>query len=151
MPLIKCTKKESRLKMKPWINHRIQKMMEVRDRLLRKMKKNRNEANDRFYKTFRNLVINELKKSKKEYFQNYFATNIKYMKKIWTGTNSIISRKSFAHSSIDVIQDVSGKVITDPAQMSYVFNWFLVNVSDNINKTIPRRQILPLDILTMLL
>ena len=79
--LIKCTNKELKLKTKPWINHRIQKMTKVRrDRLLRKMKKNRNEANDRFYKKFRNRVANELKKSKKEYFQNYFTTNVKNMK-----------------------------------------------------------------------
>ena len=39
VPLIKCTNKELKLKTKPWINHRTQKMMKVRDRLLRKMKK----------------------------------------------------------------------------------------------------------------
>ena len=37
------------------------------------------------------------------------------MKKIWTGINSIISRKSFVHSSIYVIQDVSGMSVNDPA------------------------------------
>ena len=119
-------------------------MMEVGDRLLRTIKKNRNEANERFYKTFRNFVENELKKSEKEYFQNYFATNIKNMKKILTGINSIISQKSFAHSSIDIIQDVYGKSVTDPAQMSNIFYEYSVNVTDNINKTIPRTPNSPL-------
>ena len=85
VPLIRCTNRESKLKTKPWINHRIQKMMKVQDRLLRKMKKNRSEANDRLYKKFRNRVVNELKKSKKEYFQTYFATSIKDMKKYGPG------------------------------------------------------------------
>ena len=40
VPLIRCTNRESKLKTKPLINHRIQKMMKVRDRLLRKRKKN---------------------------------------------------------------------------------------------------------------
>ena len=31
VPLMKCTNIESKLKVTPWINHRIQKMMEVRD------------------------------------------------------------------------------------------------------------------------
>ena len=69
VPLKKCTNKELKLKTKPRINHRIQKMMKVRDPLLRKMKKNRNEANDRFYKKFRNRVANELKKSKRSIFK----------------------------------------------------------------------------------
>ena len=81
------------------------------------MKKNRNETNDRFYTTFRNGVVNDLKNSKMDYFQNYFATNIKTMKNSWTVSNSIISWKSFAHVSIDGIQDVSGKSVTDLAQM----------------------------------
>ena len=81
VPLLKCTNKESKLKAKPWINHRIQKMMKVRARLLRKLKKNRNETYEKFYKKFRNRVFNELKKSRKEYFQNYFASNVKNMKK----------------------------------------------------------------------
>ena len=138
VPIIKCTNKESRLKAKPWINHRITKMMKFRDRLLKKMKKNRNETNERFYKKFRNRVVNELKKSKKEYFQNYFAKNVKNMKKIWTGINSIISRKGYTHSSIDIISDAAGISVTDPAKMSNMFNEYFVNVPDSINKTIPR-------------
>ena len=39
VPFIKCTNKELKLKTKPWINHRIQKMMKVQERLLKKMKK----------------------------------------------------------------------------------------------------------------
>ena len=79
-----------------------------------------------------------------EYFQNYFATSIKDMKKIWTGINLIISRKSFAHSSIDIIQDASGKSVTDPFQMSNIFDEYFVNVPANINKTIPRTPNSPL-------
>ena len=79
--------------------------------------------------------------------KNYFTTIVKNMKKIWTGINSIISRKSFAHSSIDVIQDAFGKSVTDPVQMSNIFNEYFVNVPDNIEKTIPRTLNSPLSYL----
>ena len=59
VPLIKYTNKDSELKTKPWINHRIHKMIKVRNRLRRKMKKNINEANAHSYKQFRNRVVNE--------------------------------------------------------------------------------------------
>ena len=97
-----------------------------------------------FIKKFRNRVVNELKKSKKEYFQNYFAKNVKNMKKIWTGINSIISRKGYTHSSIDIISDAAGISVTDPAKMSNMFNEYFVNVPDSINKTIPRTPNSPL-------
>ena len=60
------------------------------------------------------------------------------MTKIWTEINSIISRKSFARSSSDVIQDAFGKSVTDPLQMLNIFNEYFVNFPDNIEKTIPR-------------
>ena len=47
--IIKCTKKES----KPWNNNRIPKKMKVRDQLLRKMKRDRNETNTQIYKKLR--------------------------------------------------------------------------------------------------
>ena len=70
---------------------------------------------------------------------------------MWTGLDSIISRKRFARSSIDVIQDAFGKSLTDPVQMSNIFNEYFVNVPDNIEKLFQERQILPLVILAVLL
>ena len=66
------------------------------------------------------------------------------MKKIWTGINSIISRKGYTHSSIDIISDAAGISVTDPAKMSNMFNEYFVNVPDSINKTIPRTPNSPL-------
>ena len=40
-------------------------MMKIRDKLLRKLKRNRTETSEKFYKMFRNRVVNELKKSRK--------------------------------------------------------------------------------------
>ena len=114
-------------------------MMKVRDRLLKKMKRNKNENNKQFYKKLRNHLATELKKSKLEYYHNYFAKNDKNMRKLFLdGINSVIAQKIFSHSSIDKIKDVNVKLIDDPAQISSKFNEYFVNVTDIINKTIPR-------------
>jgi len=66
------------------------------------------------------------------------------MKKICTGISSIISLKSFANSSIDIIKDVTEKSVTDPVQMLNVFNEHFVKFLDNINITISTTQKSPL-------
>ena len=138
------TKKELKLKSKPWINRRIQKMMRIRDQLLRKMKKNRCEDTIKLYKSFRNRVVNELKESRLSYYQNFFEVNGKSMKKVWTGIKSIISQKDQKHSNVSRIKDSTGNLITDATQMSNVFNEHFVNVADKIAKTIPRTPSSPL-------
>ena len=144
VPIIKYPKKEAKLIAKPWITNRIKKMMKVRDRLLKKMKRNKSETNRQFYKKCRNRVATELKKSKLEYYHNYFAKNEKNMRKLWDGINSIIAKKTCSHSIIDKVKDVNGKLLDDPTQMASNFNEYFVNVADSINKAIPRTPNSPL-------
>ena len=44
-PKIKVTKKELRLRSKPWINSRIQKLMYLREKMFNKMNKNPTDDN----------------------------------------------------------------------------------------------------------
>ena len=55
----------------PWINGKIQKMMRIRDRILRKLKKNSNQSLIDLYKQLRNRVSVSLNESKASYFYNY--------------------------------------------------------------------------------
>ena len=61
VPSKKRSKKESKFKTKPWITNRIQTMIKVRDKILRRMKKTRSSSTVALYKKFRNSVTNELK------------------------------------------------------------------------------------------
>ena len=74
-PIKRRSRKEMKLKDKPWINNRILKMMRIRDRILQKLKKQQTPDNLKLYKKFRNRVPNELKECKARYFHNYFSTN----------------------------------------------------------------------------
>ena len=79
-PIKRRSRKEMKLKDKPWINDRILKMMRIRDKILQKMKKQQTPDNLNLYKKFRNRVSNELKESKERYFHKYFSTNSQDMK-----------------------------------------------------------------------
>ena len=68
---------------KPWITNRLKRLMKVRDRLLKKMSRNKSEDNTQVYKTFCTCIATKLKKNKLEYYQKYFATNGKNMRMLW--------------------------------------------------------------------
>ena len=54
-PIKRLSRKERKLKDKPWINKRILKMMRIQDRILQKLRKQQNPDNLNLYKKFRNL------------------------------------------------------------------------------------------------
>ena len=147
-PVKKRSRKESKLKEKPWINSKIQKMMRIRDKILLKLKKKPTDDNLNLYKKFRNRVSNVIKESKSRYFHNYFSSNSQNMKQLWSGIKSIISHKSSTSSSINKIQDKDGNVTIDSSKISNIFNDFFVNVADEITKTIPKTPKSPLDYLS---
>ena len=79
-PIIKRSRKEMKLKDKPWINNKLQTMMRIPDRILLKLKKKTTNHNLTLYKKIRNRVSNEIKKSKESYFHNFFSTNTQIFK-----------------------------------------------------------------------
>ena len=147
VPIKKFSKREVKFKTKPWINPGIQKMMKIRDQMLRKFKRTKSRNTLTVYKKFRNRVANELKKSRINYFQNYFTENSQNMKKLWSGIKSIISNKSSVSSRINKIKTKSGNLTSDPAEISNEFNQFFVNVANNITETIPKTPKSPIDYL----
>ena len=147
-PIKKRSRKEMKLKDKPWINSKIQKMMRIRDRILQKLKKQQTDDNLKLYKKFRNRVSNELKESKARYYHNFFSTNSNNMKKLWSGIKTIISHKSSTSAAFNKIKDKAGNVTSDPCKITNIFNDFFVNVANDITKKIPMTPKFPLDYLS---
>ena len=147
VPSRKCTRKELRFRNKPWINKRIQKMIKIRDRIFKKLKNDKSLTNKTLYKKFRSRVATELKRSKIQYFQDYFSSNISNAKKLWSGIKSIISNKNQISNKINGIRDKNGNMISNSEEISNVFNNYFVNVADNIEKAIPRTSKSPMDYL----
>ena len=147
-PIIQCTKKEIKLRNKPWINKRIQKMMRLRDHIHRRLRKHKSDDTLKLYKEFRNRVTDELKKSKINYFQRYFSSNSHNMKKLWSGIKLIINHKGSASASITKIKDIKGHTTQDTVEIANILNSFFVNIADNITKTLPRNPKSPLNYLS---
>ena len=90
VPFKQTTPRELRLKSKPWTNPYIHKMMQYRDRLLRKFHHTHSKETEALDKKFHNRVANNIRKSKVKYLHEFFTQNKGNMKKLWSGIKSII-------------------------------------------------------------
>ena len=137
-PLKKLSPKEIKLEHKPWINKEINKMIQIRNKLFqRKKRQPSNEETKRLYNLFRNRVNREIKKSKKNYYSQYFENNKNNIKKTWDGIRSIINIKKSKHAPITQLK-VNDKLINNQKEIAETLNNFFVNVGPSTEKTIPR-------------
>ena len=65
-------------------------MMKIRNKLLREYKLSNASTTYLAYKKFRNWVVNEIKSSKKKYFDKYFNDNRNSIKMTWKGIRNSI-------------------------------------------------------------
>ena len=86
-PKKKINKNTLKLRNKPWITPRIQKMIRKQEKLLQQLKVTNSPEIYSLFKKFRNHVAVELKS---EYFHRYFDQNRTNMKLLWKGIKSII-------------------------------------------------------------
>ena len=146
--MLRVDQKQLKLRTKPWVNPHIQKLINYRDKLLRKLRKSHSKNTEELYKKFRNRVVRENRTSKKKYFETYFQTNKSNMKSLWAGINSIINSR-FRKSVQNISQlAVNSKTCSDPQKMASIFNNFFVNVSNQVCSEISRTKKSPLDYLT---
>ena len=80
VPKKKVTKRDLKLRTKPWLNAEIQKLMHYRDKYFQKMKSNPSASNKYLCHKFRNRVVCEQHRGKIKYFQNYFEKHKTDMK-----------------------------------------------------------------------
>ena len=96
---------------------RIQKLMNVRDRLYQKFKSSKSDADWITFKLFRNRIFNNLRESKKDYYHTYFDENKNNMTMLWKRINNIISTKTKYLESVSYLVDNNGYRIYDPCKM----------------------------------
>ena len=93
-PKKKLSKKNFKLRSKPWINSKTKKLMYLRDRMFNKANKDPTPDNKYLYRKFRNRVVAEQRKTKVTYFKDYFEKYKTNMKMLWSGIRSLVNIKN---------------------------------------------------------
>ena len=136
-PYKKKTKKDLKKKTKPWINNYIIKLIFHKDKLFhRKIKNPLNIRLKCAYNLFRNRVTREIKKAKKEYYKNFFETNLSNMKKTWQGIKEIINLNNNNGPKVSQL-NYQGKQFNTNDGMANAFNDFFTEVGPKLDKEIP--------------
>ena len=129
------TRRNVKLRTKPWIGSKIQKLMcLIRDKFFHKANSNPTPSNKYLYWKFRNLVAAEQRHSKIRYFQNYFEKYKTNMSGIRSSVN--VKNKNNIPQISHLLKD--GSSITDPTKVANIFNQYFINVGSNVDKSIPK-------------
>ena len=124
-PMRELSKKEKKIKEKPWITTGLLKSISKKRMLFKKFKqdkfKNKESSTYQQYKTY-NDCINKLKKiCKKDYYQKYFTDNCKNSKKVWSGINTLLNRHRKKQNTIYLEEE---GFMSDPTKVANKFNDF---------------------------
>ena len=104
--------------------------------MLGKKRQPNNVNYKRLYNLLRNRVHRELKKSKKQYYADYFADNVNNIKKMWECIRKIANIKKMSMKTTQL--NIGGRVIDDEAVLAKNFNNYFANVGPNTENTIPK-------------
>ena len=115
-PLKTVSKRKAKQFSKPWITRGIRKSIKIKNSLFH------SNFNAKF-RLYRNKIITLIRLSKKQYFHNYFQSNISNMKKTWAGINEVINRGRKKMKKIPALKDAnSGLLIHDPKKLPSILN-----------------------------
>ena len=135
-PLRKQTRKEKKLKMKPWLTKGISKSIKCKNQLLVKCLKEQNSKQWEYYKKFRNKITHVKEAAKKSYFQDKIAKNKHNTSKLWQTINNILHRKSRKSNQVPKEIHVKDEIIQNPKNVSNAFNECFVNVGSCLSNKI---------------
>ena len=146
IPVKQLSRRELKLKSKPWITLGIKKSIQIKNNLYKKFIKTKSTYYHSKFKIYRNKINHLLRISKKAYYNQYFLDHIKDGKKVWNGIKQIIHHKPRTGQKILKLVD-NNKEIIDPKQTADTFNTFFANVGKELEKGIPTVNKNPADYL----
>ena len=141
-PMRRMTKKEQRLKVRPWISKGILKSMKIRDTLYKKLaQRPPDERNEIFekYKKYRNLIVTLQRRSKEMYFNDFFEKNKNDIKSTWKGIRNILAVSKKKSTSIDYIT-YKGTTCNTDKDIVNALNDFFTNVGKTVESKIPKSK-----------
>jgi hypothetical protein len=133
--LQKITNNQHKQRYKPWITSVILNKIKVKNKLFNsyvkcKISTKKSEILSS-YRLHRNQLVEQIKTSKNNYYQNYFTDNNKNLRKVWQGIKEIINIKAKTHNFPSCVTD-NNKSITDPTLISNKFNDYFSSIAETI-------------------
>ena len=140
-PLRKLSRKEMKLKSKPWITKGLLKSISTKNKLFQQCYKQNNPFLGAKYKSYLNTLTKIKEIAKRNYYQNELTTHRGDLAKQWKIINEIICHKKASNEVINVLTDHHKCNITDKVKIANLFNEFFTNVGTSLDSKISRTGI----------
>ena len=142
-PLKQVPKKDMKRQSKPWITKRIltsiRKKAKMHSKLLKAKDQKRKEALNQEYKIYESLLTNITKKSKENYYKQYFIDNKNNLTNIWKGIKEIVLIKKTNKPHLNCLK-IGEEYSTDSKKMAKHFNKYFGTIAENIDKRTPKSK-----------
>eukprot|EP00795_Rhopilema_esculentum_P009289 gene9289-16986_t len=119
--------KKVRGKPAPWLNSEVKRLMNERDKLLRKSRRTKNQTDISAYKCMRNKVNTAVRKAKSMYHKDLLKENSRDPNKFWKTLESIYPTKSSDKQSPQSFE-INGDKVKDPSKIANAFCSFFANI-----------------------
>ena len=142
-PLRNLTRREKKLRRKPWITQPILEIIKVKNELYAlKIKSPENKSIQAQYKNCRNKLTHLKEISKKKYYQEMIVNNMHNSSKIWKTINDIVRYKRNQINNLPTffVND-DNSVLKDPIDISNCFNNYFSYIGPKLAAKIPPTNI----------
>lgn len=133
-PLKRLSRKEQKLKSKPWLTKGILVSIKCKRRLFKSHFSRGDDLQKAYYKAYSNKLTKIKTLSKKTYFEKELQNNSSNPRKFWEILRSALPEQSNKSSSIPTDLTVDGTKIDNPLTISECFNNFFCNIGENLAK-----------------
>ena len=130
-PYKKLSRKDIKQKQKPWITVGILNSIAIKNKLYKKFIKFKERNFYIEYKSYRDKINHLIRKSKRNYYNNFFTSNVNNIKKIWSGINSLTNRKT-RNKNENICLNINKEIVSDPVNVANHFNKFYTTVAKKL-------------------
>lgn len=119
-----------------WFNDHIKQLISIRDSYYKEFKSKRNNVEWEKYKRLRNLVVTEIRRAKKQYYEKLVDCHKNNSKKLWKNMKFILGNKNQLESKTEII--FNKEKVSDNIKIADKFNKFFVQNVEKIVKQIDK-------------
>ena len=130
-PYKRISRKEQKQKQKPWITEGMLNSITKKNKLYKKFIKTKERIYYIQYKSYRDTINHLIRKNKRNYYKNFFKTNINNTKKIWSGINTLTNRQS-RNKSENICLNINKEMVSDPVEVANHFNKFYTTIAKKL-------------------
>ena len=135
----KPTRKEKKLKQKPWITNNLLKCILTKNKMYNDLQVNRNILVEvESCKRYRNVLNHSLRITKSAYYHRVLRENKSDSKKVWKVVNELVYNNKQNRLGPSFLTTAAGDTVIDTQEIAETFNEFFVNI-ENPSQTLPLR------------